>query len=62
VKPHYSGETSVQFWERIRAIKDPASRDVVYLFGCALQDLEDRMFQALNKAEANALSNNIEAK
>ncbi len=41
--PHYSGKDSLVFWEEVRRRDDRT----LYLMGCALQDIEGRMLQAL---------------
>lgn len=47
----YSGPESEGFWDRVHAIKNPTTRGLVYLAGCALQDHEGRVFQMLDQAE-----------
>ena len=44
---HYSGPNSEAFWARVNAV----GGDALYLMGCALQDVEVRMWQALIHAE-----------
>ncbi len=49
-KPQYSGKRSDEFWNAVNALPDP-SHTVMYIFGCALQDLESRVLQALVAAQ-----------
>lgn len=46
--PHYSGRASSAFWRKVNQRDD--ERHVLYLMGCALQDIESRMLQALASA------------
>ncbi len=50
---HYSGENSEPFWARVNAIPRSEGYIALYLLGCALQDVEGRMIQALQDAEEN---------
>lgn len=59
---HYSGEDSKEFWKRILAIKPKATQDVMFLMGCALQDHEERMHQALQLAERKPTSSKAAGK
>ena len=47
----YSGPKSKDVWDRIHAIKHPCLRSAVYVFGCAMQEMENRFWQALTDAE-----------
>jgi len=49
---HYSGNHSKRFWSRVNAINHAAYKDGAYLLGCSLQDLESRVLQFLENAEA----------
>lgn len=51
LEKQYSGTNSRAFWKRIADIQDEPEHVMLYLFGCALQDLESRVFQALREAE-----------
>lgn len=51
VTKHYSGPASVELWNRIGQINNPCLRSAVYVFGCALQEVETRFWQALTDAE-----------
>lgn len=42
--PKYSGDESVKFWKEVVASGDRT----LYIFGCALQDIESRVLQTLN--------------
>jgi hypothetical protein len=44
-QPHYSGKASVKFWDAVRGIDD----DRLYVNGCRLQDLEQRILDQLNR-------------
>ena len=44
-KPHYRGDLSKQFWRKVNQLDD--KENVLYLMGCALQDIEGRMLQAI---------------
>lgn len=48
---YYSGDSSHDFWDRVWRVKPKAAQDVLFLMGCALQDHEERMHQALLMAE-----------
>lgn len=49
-KPHYSENSSKNFWKAIWQIKNANQDqfDAAYLMGCALQDHEGRVLQYLN--------------
>lgn len=47
----YSGDNSKPFWKRVKAIPYSDGQMALYLLGCALQDVEGRMIQALHDAE-----------
>jgi len=48
--PHYRGDLSKQFWRRVNQLDD--KENVLYLMGCALQDIEGRMLQAIESRES----------
>jgi hypothetical protein len=50
MQPKYSGPASEKLWAEVRKIDDIHVRTAVYVFGCAMQDLETRFLQALNDA------------
>lgn len=54
VLKRYSGKGSEAIWARVQAIKHPCLRSAVYVFGCALQEIENRFWQALTDAEMPA--------
>ena len=45
MKLHNSGKLSTRFWKEVNMLDD--RHNVLYLMGCALQDIEYRMFQAM---------------
>ena len=47
----YSGKRSKDVWRRIDLIANKRERNALYLFGCALQEIENRFWQALRNAE-----------
>ena len=47
---HYSGPNSVQFWNRINSLPEPA-QGILYKLGCTLQDLELCVWTELRVAE-----------
>lgn len=51
----YSGERSKRFWDRIRRLPEP-EQAIVYLGGCALQDVEERVWQMIDEAEQRAMA------
>lgn len=53
--PQYSGSRSVEFWARVRKLKQPHYGDL-YLMGCALQDWEGRVLQLLRHYEQQAVA------
>lgn len=46
-KPVYSGSASIQFWKIINALPEER-RNVAYLLGVLLQDLEYKALQSIN--------------
>jgi hypothetical protein len=46
----YSGDLSRDFWMLIASIKDPGTHDTLCLLGYVLQEVEQRMHQALGNA------------
>jgi cystathionine beta-lyase/cystathionine gamma-synthase len=52
LKRHYSGNHSKRFWNRLNAIDHVAYKDAAYLLGCTMQDLEARVLQFVENAEA----------
>jgi hypothetical protein len=48
---HYSGENSTAFWRRVNAIPKTEGGSVLYVMGCALQDIEGRMLGVLDELE-----------
>jgi hypothetical protein len=54
IKPRYSGALSKEFWKRVGAVPmsgQLTTHNEVYSLGCALQDLESRVLNALRCAE-----------
>jgi hypothetical protein len=43
----YSGDRSREFWRVVNSTNDP----ILYIFGCALQEMEERTLQALTAAQ-----------
>jgi len=43
-QPRYSGDASRSFWNTVNASTNP----MLYQFGCALQDLEERVLRVVN--------------
>ena len=52
--PHYSGSRSRRFWARIHAIREDAVHGRLYLAGCRLQTIEQRLLVQLKQAERKA--------
>lgn len=50
----YSGRASKAFWGRIEALPEGDTHEMVYMLGVTLQDLELRVLQVLELAEASA--------
>ena len=53
----YSGDESKSFWKRVNAIPrsgQSTCHGEVYSLGCALQNLEEQVVSALQRAEAEA--------
>ena len=49
---HYSGDRSVDFWNRINAVSDTEKDNLkLYRLGCELQNLEITVMRELSKAE-----------
>ncbi len=44
-RPRYSGDLSIPFWKAVNATND----HTLYLYCCALQDIEARLLQVLNE-------------
>lgn len=53
---HYSGNRSRAFWNRIKALPEGENHTTIYMMGVTLQDLELRILQTLESAEAEATS------
>lgn len=51
IRPRYSGKKSKRFWNRVNAIGDRKVAAVAFMFGCALQDMEDRALRMLDYIE-----------
>ena len=52
---HYSGPRSTKFWNRVNKVHRANGRDqLLFIVGCHLQDVEGRMLQLLELAEAEA--------
>ena len=49
IKPRYSGKKSVDFWERVHALR--IGCDVVYALGCVLQNIEGYVLRQLENYE-----------
>lgn len=49
-QPRYGGDLSKEFWKRVNKLPRSEAGEV-YSLGCALQDLESRVVNALNNAE-----------
>ena len=46
--PHYSGKLSHKFWNKVNSINNWKKREMVYFWGCTLQDFESRVLQEVN--------------
>jgi len=51
MKKRYSGPKSVEFWDRVNAIKNRKRWAEAYDAGVQLQNLEDRVFRVIEEAE-----------
>ncbi len=51
MKPHYSGQLSRKFWDRVNAT-NPQRGTALFQLGYVLQEVEARMLKALEDAEA----------
>ena len=50
LKPHYSGNLSRKFWDRIKNLKEPGQQSI-YCCGILLQNLERSVLLWLDNAE-----------
>ncbi len=57
----YSGNLSTRFWKRVNALPS-SDNHAVYQLGCALQDLEARVLNALDRAERKAKESNANSR
>lgn len=53
-KPRYSGRKSAKFWKRVNRLRHPKDRDLAYVLGALLQNMERtslRVLEALERRE-----------
>lgn len=53
IKCKYSGKESIEFWDRVNALKDSDQQEL-YSLGVALQNLEGQVLNQLENAEHNS--------
>jgi hypothetical protein len=51
-KRTYSGKWSAKFWKRINAIPTSEGGMQLYIMGCILQDVEDRVLREIEQQES----------
>jgi hypothetical protein len=49
LRPHYSGDRSTKFWNRVNSIKDQRLWKRAYQAGCRLQNLEEKVLGLVNQ-------------
>jgi len=51
MKRRYSGDKSRKFWRIIADLHDSPEHDALYAAGCKLQNLEEEVLKAIEKAK-----------
>ena len=62
LKPHYSGKGSEYFWRRVNALKNREDWIAAYNLGCALQDVESRVLNFMNRGTTERITTTYSAR